>query len=205
MQGTNQAGTVIAERTYGTLTLSLTTAIDGFTVNARSGMNRHDELTKGFGAIPAARDYWGRVAYLAQAQMPASQIIEKLGQADGSYEWNAPAPAPVEPAATLADFAVDRGRQVPVRRSGAHTKPPTPATIRALLVALEHGRVWRAGRHNNKHITARRDSLDAAGSKLLLKLTPAPGTRRGDWLYGELTDAGRKLLAQLGHAAALAA
>jgi hypothetical protein len=133
MQGTNQAGTVIAERTYGTLTLSLTTAIGGFTVAARSGMIRHDELTKGFENKDAAREFWGRVAYLAQAQMSAAQIIEKL-TADSSYEWNAP--APVEPAARIADIYGVRRTQVRPTMAGAHLTPLSAPQQAALQTAV---------------------------------------------------------------------
>ncbi|GAB7053204.1 hypothetical protein [Catenuloplanes indicus] len=203
MQNTTASpGTVVAERTYGTLTLSLSTAVDGYTVTARSGMTRHDELTNPFENKDSARDYWARVAYLAQAQMSAAQIVEKMATADGSAKWTAPAPAPAEPTARLKDFAVDRGRQVPIRRGGASTTPPGPSAIRAMLIAAIDGIVWRAGRGRDKHRTARRDALDAAGTRLLMDLDTAPGdTCRGNWSAGRLNAAGRCWLETYGYLA----
>lgn len=128
---TSTAGTVIAERTYGTMTLSLSTATGGFTVTARSGMNRHDELTKGFKSKDTARDYWARVAYLAQAQMSAAQIVEKLA-ADQPATTAPAAPQP----ARIADIYGVRKAQVRPTMAGAHLKPLTGPQQAALATAV---------------------------------------------------------------------
>jgi len=123
------AGTVMAERTYGTLTLSLVTAKGGFTVAARSGMIRHDELTKGFADKSGAREFWGRVAYLALAQMSAAQIVEKMAADQPAAHTAAPAETP---SARIADLYGTRQAQVRPTMAGAHLADLTGPQLAAL-------------------------------------------------------------------------
>lgn len=62
--------------------------------------------------------------------------------------------------------------------------------FRALEVADRDGRVYRGGGEDQ----APRGVLASAGKDGLLDLTPKPGSREGDYAYGELTTTGRTVL-----------
>jgi hypothetical protein len=84
--------------------------------------------------------------------------------------------------------AIGTQPQVAPTRGHAQLANVTDPQDCALLIALEDGSVRRGG--GDREISVA--TLNALGRKGLLKLTAHPGTRRSNWAFGELTNAGRK-------------
>jgi hypothetical protein len=84
-------------------------------------------------------------------------------------------------------------RQVPPTMAGAHLSAATDAQHRALAQAARAGVVYRGGQPGQAPVTV----LTALARKGWLTLTAKPGSRRNNWAYGEITDAGRVELARL--------
>lgn len=142
MHGTKQTPTVDREitETYRGLTLAIkATADGGYTISATSGPTVHGALTESFTDLDDARGYWRDIKNLALDGQTAHQIAVKLGRADSSPEWTAPA-TQVEPAARIADLYGVRRTQVRPTMAGAHLTPLS-APQQAALNSAVNGQV----------------------------------------------------------------
>lgn len=84
-------------------------------------------------------------------------------------------------------------RQIQPTMAGAHLAHATDPQIRALAQAARAGIVHRGGHTGQAPVTV----LTALARKGWLTLTAKPGSRRTNWAFGEITDAGRAELARL--------
>jgi len=181
-------------RTYGRITIVASVTPTGYAINVFTGAVRHDTLCHTSTDRDTYRNHYRRVAEAAAADATVEQIAEAIHGPAVAVLAEVERIIATAPRPDVAALVGATARpQVAPTMAGAHLAGITDPQHRALTAAARGGAVYRGGKPGQAPVGV----LTALARKGWLELTAKEGTRRSNWAYGTITEAGRVELARL--------